>query len=889
MTETQPRLTTALADRYRIERELGAGGMATVYLAHDRKHDRDVAIKVLHPELAAALGGERFLSEIKTTARLQHPHILPLLDSGEADGLLYYVMPYVTGETLRSRLERERQLAIDDAMRIAREVADALGAAHALGIIHRDIKPENILLQGGHALVADFGIALAVQQAGGARMTQTGLSLGTPHYMSPEQAMGDKTIDARTDIYALGAVTYEMLAGDPPFVGSNVQAIVAKVLSERPTPLTMLRDTVPAGVEHAVLTALAKLPADRHASAAAFIAALGDGAVGGSVSAHSSSHSAPTASGRSRRRLRLAVAGNVLLALGIAAAVLRPAPAAPTSRQQVVLWKRSVPEVLAAGADFVGTQAAIAPDGSSIVYADSSEGWVLMRKRRDAAVGQRLAGTEGAISPFFSPDGKWVGFVTMDGKLKKLPLAGGSPMTLAEDIDDNYKSGAWLDDGSIVYGGAGMQLIPSTGRAKGRSLRVPAAFLNNQFLNITPLPGGRGFLFSGCRGNCAFTSDAWVYDLAADSARLLVAQAAGVWYSPTGHVLYAGREGGLFALEFDLKSLAARSEAIPVLEGVRPAGFVISPAGSILYALDVATSAPSELVWVDRQGRAESLDSTWRGRFEYPAIAPDGRTLAVSERDKRTDLWIRRADGSRWKVNAPGTANWRPFWLADGKSLTFVSIGDPQRYAIDVTVYRVPASAGVAATQIFRDKFGVYEAEISPDTQWIVVRIDEEKGLSNIYARRLHGDTTRRTLVSTPEADVQVALSPDGRWLAYSTLESGTPEIYVASFPDMKVKRVVSRGGGTEPRWARSGREIFFESRGRLMVAAVAPGGALEVSEPRPLFSLAGYRRARNRPQYDVAPGDQRFIMIRESPAPPVPTIIYVENWFPELLAKVKP
>ena len=202
-------LRAALADRYRIERELGAGGMATVYLAHDLRHGRDIAIKVLHPDLGAALGGERFLAEIRTTARLQHPHILPLLDSGDAGGLLYYVMPLATGETLRARLERERQLPIDDAIRIAREVADALGYAHSAGIVHRDIKPENILLQGGHALVADFGIALAVQQAGGQRMTQTGLTLGTPQYMSPEQAMGERTIDARTDIYALGAVTYD--------------------------------------------------------------------------------------------------------------------------------------------------------------------------------------------------------------------------------------------------------------------------------------------------------------------------------------------------------------------------------------------------------------------------------------------------------------------------------------------------------------------------------------------------------------------------------------------------------------------------------------------------------------------------------------------------------
>ena len=237
MISTPQRLTTALEGRYRIERELGAGGMATVYLAHDLRHERDVAIKVLYPDLGAALGGERFLSEIRTTARLQHPHILPLLDSGEADTLLYYVMPLVRGETLRARIDRERQLPIPDALRIAREVADALQHAHAQGIIHRDIKPENILLQDGHALVADFGIALAVQSAGGQRMTQTGLCLGTPQYMSFEQAMGERVIDVRSDIYALGAVTYEMLAGDAPFTGSSVQAIVAKVLSSEPERL----------------------------------------------------------------------------------------------------------------------------------------------------------------------------------------------------------------------------------------------------------------------------------------------------------------------------------------------------------------------------------------------------------------------------------------------------------------------------------------------------------------------------------------------------------------------------------------------------------------------------------------------------------------------------
>ncbi|MBY0491835.1 MAG: serine/threonine protein kinase [Gemmatimonadaceae bacterium] len=270
MTDTLARLQSALADRYRVIRELGAGGMATVYLAHDLRHERDVAIKVLHPDLGAALGAERFLAEIKTTAKLQHPHILPLLDSGAADGLLFYVMPFIAGETLRARLDREKVLPIAEAVRLAREAAAALDYAHRQGVVHRDIKPENILLHDGSALVADFGIALAVQQAGGARMTQTGLSLGTPQYMSPEQAMGERTVDARSDLYALGAVTYEMLTGDPPFTGNTVQAIVAKVLTERPVAPTTVRDTIPLHVEQAVMAALAKLPADRLESARQF-------------------------------------------------------------------------------------------------------------------------------------------------------------------------------------------------------------------------------------------------------------------------------------------------------------------------------------------------------------------------------------------------------------------------------------------------------------------------------------------------------------------------------------------------------------------------------------------------------------------------------------------
>ncbi|HSR16325.1 MAG TPA: serine/threonine-protein kinase, partial [Gemmatimonadales bacterium] len=274
MTDPITRLNEALTGRYRIERELGQGGMATVYLAEDLKHKRKVALKVLKPDLAAVLGAERFVQEITTTASLQHPHILPLFDSGTADGFLFYVMPYVEGETLRSKLDREAQLGIDEAVRITTEVADALDYAHRHGVIHRDIKPENILLHDGRPMVADFGIALAVSAAAGGRMTETGLSLGTPHYMSPEQATAERELTPRSDIYSLGSVLYEMLTGNPPHTGATAQQIIMKIVTEEAAPVTQIRKSVPPNVAAAVAQAVERLPADRFESARAFAEAL---------------------------------------------------------------------------------------------------------------------------------------------------------------------------------------------------------------------------------------------------------------------------------------------------------------------------------------------------------------------------------------------------------------------------------------------------------------------------------------------------------------------------------------------------------------------------------------------------------------------------------------
>ena len=890
MTDALGRLTAALADRYRLERELGQGGMATVYLARDLKHDRQVALKVLRPELSAILGGERFLAEIKTTANLQHPHILSLFDSGEADGLVFYVMPYVEGESLRDRLTREKQLPVEDAVRIACEVADALAYAHQRGVVHRDIKPENIMLAGGHSLVADFGIALAASRSdGGTRMTETGMSLGTPHYMAPEQAMGEREITPKADVYALGCVLYEMLAGEPPFTGPTPQAIIARVMTEEPRSLTLQRKTIPPHVEAAVRTALEKLPADRFGTATQFAEALARAEAGpqGRTDARRSVGAGDDSPWRRRLRAATAVA---VAAIALAAwGWLRPRPAPETSRMRVVLWQFALGQLLDPGIAQEATQAAIAPDGSSIVFADSTGGRLqLFRKRRSESAAAPLAGTEGAVSPFFSPDGRWVGFSTVDGSLKKVRVDGGGTVTLARRGDPTYSAAAWLDNGTIVFGEkVGLSLVSAEG-GPSRPLVPDTSRARANVLTIWPLPGSRGVLYTQCPDNCALQSSVHVFDFRTGVDTALIANAAGAWYSPTGHLLYTDRNGGLYAVAFDLDRLRPTSGPVPVIDDVVPGSFTLSAAGSALYSVANGGGAPAELMWVARDGSAVPLDSTWRGDFQYPALAPDGKALAVSVRDATTQLWLRRSDGTRQQLTDDGTANWRPFWTRDGRSIVFSSNRRAGLSADAFDLYEIPVGGSAPARLLLHHTYGIWEGEISSDGRWLVVRSDELGNIGHIRGRRLEGgDTTLVPLVVDSTLAMQVALSRDGRWLAYSGYATGRGEIYVRPFPGVSSAVQVSHDGGTEPRWAHSGRELFYRSGQRLMSVAVAPGPTLSFGATRELFSAAAYRAARNRQQYDVARDDRHFVMIRGVSGAASP-IVYAENWLSELRAKVK-
>jgi eukaryotic-like serine/threonine-protein kinase len=687
-----------------------------------------------------------------------------------------------------------------------------------------------------------------------------------------------------------------MLTGEPPHMGKSAQQIIMKIIVEPAKPVTDLRKSVPEHVEAAVAQALEKLPADRFASAAEFAAALGG--AGGTVTRQTSRRAAPGPTGARPSGLLAVLAAALLLTTGLAGwGWLRPAPEPTVTRQRVLLWSYRLPSPLDPGARLVASQVAIAPDGSSIVFADSSAGTLMLwRKVRDAASAVPMPGTEGGLSPFFSPDGRWVGFHTMDRKLRKIPVGGGGAVTLAENGGFEFKAAAWLDDHTIVYS-AGRGEVARVSADGGEPVMLPmlGAAGGITLLSLAALPGSRGFLTAHCDGNCSVGSAIGLYEFASDSARLLIPNASGVWYAPTGHLLFTDRERGLYAAPFDLGRLELTGGAVSVIEGVEPTRFALSASGTAVYVVDRTAEAASDLVWVSRDGRVEPVDSTWRGRFEYPAISPDGRSVAVSVRGRTTDLWIRREDGTRQEVSAEGDAIWRPSWTPDGESLAFISVSNQVgataagAAATSARAFLARADGVGAARQLFTHGFPVWEVDLSRDGQWVVFRSDEEGGTVRAYARRLEGDTAVLPLPTDRLAGaIQLSLSPDGRWLAFDAAETaGAIEVYVASFPDMGSRRQLSRGGGNSPRWSRSGRELFFESGGMLVSVAVPPGPALAPGPPRALFSLAGFRVARNRPQYDVAPGDQRFVMIRE-PGSAAREVVYVENWFTELEKRMR-
>ncbi|MGB7212423.1 MAG: protein kinase [Gemmatimonadales bacterium] len=809
MTDTA-RLSTALGDRYRIDRELGAGGMATVYLATDLKHARAVALKVLRPELAAVLGGERFLQEIRIAARLDHPHILTLIDSGAADGFLYYVLPYVRGESLRDRLTREKQLGLDEALTITKQVASALDYAHRQGVIHRDIKPENILLQEGEAMLADFGIALAVREAGGNRLTESGTSLGTPQYMSPEQATGDRQLDARSDLYSLAAVLYEMLAGDPPHTGATVQAVIAKLLTERPTGLRVVRATIPEGVDEAVAQALAKVPADRYRDIPAFVAALTAGAM-------------PTvlrsSQGPSRQRLAVFIGLPLGLLLVVAAGL-------------VLFWNRSHSKAPAAfnirtQVTFTGnaTKPALSADATQIAYvvhectASGCQDGIEMQDV-DGSAKRRVVDGASVVYLNYSPDRRFLLFWgTFGGRSGQFLVStlGGAPRYLGQY---SYAF-LWGGDSLITVDG---QFPDTVGWLKTEGLDGDArdsvrvhglrggyamAFPGDRWLLLAGVgPGGHEGRVVSREGQ---QSDVVKKTLPQD-VPLQVGGDAG-WFS----VALGGNRRGLVRLPVDLRTGKFLFPADTVLDAAS-AYFDVSADGKTIAYVEGGRQWD---MWVlpladALNGRFSPEHDVFHSTSQLTGgLSPDGKHALVGhaeagqDRSRVVESIIPSTGGSGVDFNAPEDGRGAPFWTEDGGSIFYRSdsAGVLQLVTINPQTGLRTGAFTVADTGI-----STYDLIPGGGLAWMPASHDR------VRIRRHEGDTPRDFLLPSRERGFNVNVSPNGARLVVMSFIPST---------DSLVLNVVSMSDGKVVRWAVIRGQLFFAnwvSDGSIMATVTEAG-----------------------------------------------------------------
>jgi serine/threonine protein kinase len=760
------RLATALADRYRIERELGQGGMATVYLAEDLKHGRKVAIKVLRPELAAVIGADRFVREIRTIAALQHPHILGLIDSGEVNGTAYYVMPFVEGESLRDRLNREKQLPIPDAIRIAGEAAAALDYAHRHGVIHRDIKPENILLHDGSALVADFGIALAVSSAGGSRMTETGMSLGTPHYMSPEQAMGEREITARSDVYALGAMTYEMLLGEPPFSGPTAQAIVAKVLTEAPRPLTPRRHSIPPEVEDAVLTALQKLPADRFGSAAEFASALQDGTKARRKTAELHH---PKVVGLRQRWL----VGLGLVVLPLAAFLLgresgKSPPAPLTFGQSIkVTWDPAV-EALPA----------MSPDGRSVAYASGTAARMRVFVR-SVAGGRGLALTDDTSQvqshPRWSPDGSRVLFL-QGGGVFSVPASGGADTPeVPPGRTSPVVSAAWSPDGKNIGYVIGDSLFVRDARNESRGI---AGFFEPNACQWSP----DGKSIACASGNAISMMPGSLFGNLSPSQIVIVQVTAGVVTSVTD-------------------SLSVNQSPI------------WSPDGRWLYFVSSRYGPRDILAAAMSDGRrtGPAIRVTTGLNAHTISLAADGGRLAFASLEIESNAW-----SIPLPAKPPATASGETQLTFGVQLVETADISSDGRWLVydsdlggNADLYRMALPNGTPE-RLTTDPSDDFFPDISPDGKEIAFH-SWRGGSRDIYVLPLDGGPIQQ-VSSSPRQESTASWSPDGTQLTFADF-TGRGGIWIAKRVDGVWQPPVLRlDHGVWPRWSPDGQFLSFSS-----------------------------------------------------------------------------
>jgi Tol biopolymer transport system component len=859
--------------------------MGEVYKARDSRLERTVAVKVLSANLSSSAEvRQRFEREAKTISQLSHPHICALYDVGREGETEYLVMELLEGETLAARLARGA-LAPEQTLRYGTEIADALDKAHRQGIVHRDLKPGNVMLTKTGVKLLDFGLAkgfegpkskesltsLPTQQG----LTQEGTILGTFQYMAPEQLEGRET-DARSDIFALGAVLYEMATGKKAFSGASQASLISAIMKENPAPISSLQPAAPPALDRVVQTCLAKDPEDRWQSAADIkreLRWIGEGSSAGAP--------APVVAKRRSALLLpwLALAAMTALAAWLAFSGARRAPQSETTYRSAILLPEKVRF----------QSAAISPDGMRLVVAGQDADGVdrLWLRRLDAFKSDILPGTEHAALPFWSPDGRYVGFFA-DGKLKRIEPSGGPPIAF---YDSDGVGGTWGSGGNVLFSEPSGPIfrLPAAGGKAIALTKLDESRHETSHRYPSFLPDGKHFLFTALNLAGSPQDEAnrlYVGSIDGRAAKPLMALSTNAVYSQ-GYLLYklgGLSSGSLVAQAFDPGRLEVRGEPMAVADAISSnlgyydfASFTASSNGVIVYD---SSFLSTRLQWLDRAGK---LLSTFGepGRYDFPRIAPDGTRIAFAMYDAGTNknqIWVGDvARGTQMRLTAGPGENLTPIWSPDGDRVAFASDGKHQDDLI------VRSTSGAGGDEALSDEPGQkVPFDWSRDGRYVLYFDRPATGVRSPRLSILPLFGERKPFVlypTTSDGQLVAAFSPDGRWVAFANGESGRTEVYAVSFPDAKRKVQISVAGGDSPRWRPDGREIFYLGPGRTLVAvAVEPGPDLKLGVPRALFELPGGAE-----RWDVAPDGQRFLVnapVVETNAVPLSLVV---NWTAKL------